>query len=57
MNAALCKEIGAGAFPTPGQVLAAGPEALQSKCGVGYRAKTICGLAQQVGDCCLGLPL
>ncbi len=51
MNAALCKEIGSGAFPTPRQVLEAGPEALQSKCGVGYRAKTICGLAQQVSIC------
>ena len=49
MNAALCLEVGAGAFPSPQQVLDVGPEALQSRCGVGYRAKTICGLAQQVG--------
>ena len=49
MNAALCLEVGAGAFPSPQQVLNAGLEALQSRCGVGYRAKTICGLAQQVG--------
>ena len=53
MNAALCREIGDGAFPTPRQVLDAGPEALQSRCGVGYRAKTICGLAQQVSNCCI----
>jgi 3-methyladenine DNA glycosylase/8-oxoguanine DNA glycosylase len=50
MNAALCGELGGGAFPTPAQVIAAGPEALQSKCGVGYRARTICALAQQVLD-------
>ena len=50
MNAALCKEVGNGAFPTPQQVLDAGPEALQMKCGVGYRAKTICSLAQQVSS-------
>ena len=52
MNAALCDEVGNGAFPTPQQVLDAGPEALQSKCGVGYRAKTICALAQQVSSHC-----
>ena len=49
MNAALCAEVGGGAFPSPQQVLEAGPEALQSRCGVGYRARTICSLAQQVG--------
>ena len=49
MNAALCSEVGAGAFPSPQQVLEAGPDALQNRCGVGYRAKTICGLAQQAG--------
>ena len=48
MNAALCREVGEGAFPTPQQVLAAGPAQLQACCGVGYRAKTICALAQQV---------
>ena len=48
MNAALCTEIGGGAFPTPQQVLKAGVDVLQSRCGVGYRAKTICSLAQQV---------
>ena len=48
MNAALCREVGGGAFPTPQQVLAAGPQALQARCGVGYRGKTICALAQQV---------
>lgn len=48
MNAALCKEVGGGAFPTPAQVIECGPEALRDRCGVGYRAKTICGLAQQV---------
>ncbi|EIE22161.1 DNA glycosylase [Coccomyxa subellipsoidea C-169] len=50
MNAALCSEIGGGAFPTPAQVAAAGVEALQSRCGVGYRGKTIHGLAQQFLD-------
>lgn len=48
MNAALCTEIGRGAFPTPAQVTAAGVETLQSRCGVGYRAKSIHGLARQV---------
>lgn len=48
MNAALCEEIGGKAFPTPAQVAAAGVEALQSRCGVGYRAKSIHGLARQV---------
>ena len=48
MNAALCREVGGGAFPSPQQVLQAGPQQLQARCGVGYRAKTICALAQQV---------
>ncbi|CAL8467324.1 g6861 [Coccomyxa elongata] len=54
MNAALCTEIGGGAFPTPAQVAAAGVEALQSRCGVGYRAKSIHGLARQVLDGTVG---
>lgn len=56
MNAALCSEIGGGAFPTPAQVVAAGVAALQSRCGVGYRGKTIYGLAQQACSFCTTLP-
>eukprot|EP00891_Asterochloris_glomerata_P003845 jgi/Astpho2/3845/Aster-x0598 len=48
MNAALCREVGAGAFPTPAQVAACGAEQLQKRCGLGYRARTVCKLAEQV---------
>ena len=48
MNTALCREVGAGAFPTPAQVAASGPEQLQKRCGLGYRARTLCKLAEQV---------
>ena len=48
MNAALCREVGAGAFPTPAQVAACGAEQLQKRCGLGYRARTLCKLAEQV---------
>ena len=34
----LVARVGDGAFPTPGQVLAAGAGALQAACGLGYRA-------------------
>jgi len=34
----LVGRVGGGAFPTPGQVLAAGADALQAECGLGYRA-------------------
>ena len=54
MNAALCSLNDAGAFPTPAQIAEAGPEALQQQCGVGYRARTICALAQQALDGTLG---
>ncbi|KAK9803539.1 hypothetical protein WJX73_005893 [Symbiochloris irregularis] len=49
MNAALCKQVGKGAFPSPLEIIAAG-EAGLAACGVGYRAKTILKLAQQVED-------
>lgn len=49
MNAALCSEVGSGgAFPTPAEIVGCGADALRDRCSVGYRAKTICGLAQQV---------
>lgn len=51
MNAALCREVGAGAFPTPAQVAACGAEQLQKRCGLGYRARTVCKLAEQVRIC------
>ena len=34
----LVVQVGGGAFPTPGQVLAAGAARLQAECGMGYRA-------------------
>ncbi len=51
MNSALCREVGAGAFPTPAQVAACGAEQLQKRCGLGYRARTVCKLAEQVRIC------
>ena len=50
MNAALCREVGAGAFPTPAQVATCGAEQLQKRCGLGYRARTLCKLAEQVSN-------
>lgn len=47
INAALCDKLGAGAFPTPAQLLSAGASGLQA-CGLGYRAKTLLRLAEQV---------
>ncbi|KAK9851355.1 hypothetical protein WJX84_010076 [Apatococcus fuscideae] len=48
MNAALVKHVGKGAFPTASQTAEYGAEQLQADCGLGYRARTLCKLAQQV---------
>ena len=48
MNKALCASIGDGAFPSPAMLIQAGAGRLQSECGVGYRAKTLLRLAEQV---------
>ena len=47
MNAALCEQVGAGAFPSPSQILSAGASSLQA-CGLGYRVKTLLRVAEQV---------
>ena len=48
MNQALCRTLGAGAFPQASDVAAADPKSLQLEAGLGYRAKSIVQLAQQV---------
>ena len=48
MNESLCKHFGDGAFPKPSKLSSVEPEKLQTSCGVGYRAKSIVSLAQQV---------
>lgn len=48
MNRALCSNIGHEAFPTPHDVVEAGQNRLQTKCGLGYRAKSLLQLANQV---------
>ena len=48
MNKALCAKTGHGAFPSPAMLLHAGVQKLQSECGLGYRAKTLVCLAEQV---------
>ncbi len=48
MNQALCQKLGAGAFPQASEVATADPKALQLEAGLGYRAKSIVQLAQQV---------
>ena len=56
MNKALCAEIGSGAFPSPNMLVDAGLAKLQSQCGLGYRAKSLMRLAEQVvysACCCL----
>lgn len=49
MNAALCHHVGSGAFPTPEQIAAFGAARLQASCGLGYRARSLHRLAEQVG--------
>lgn len=46
MNHLLVTKIGGGAFPTPTQLARLTPARLQKRCGVGYRAKRIVGLAR-----------
>lgn len=41
---------GAFAFPTPSQIAAVSPDALQDECRLGYRAKTIHALARGVAE-------
>ncbi|KAK9862094.1 hypothetical protein WJX84_009298 [Apatococcus fuscideae] len=48
MNAALVEHVGKGGFPTAAETAAYGAERLQADCGLGYRARTISKLAQQV---------
>ena len=48
MNQALCQKLGAGAFPRASDVAKADPRGLQVDAGLGYRAKSIVQLAQQV---------
>ena len=48
MNRALCSNIGHGAFPSPENLVEAGLNRLQTECGLGYRAKSLLQLAQQV---------
>ena len=48
MNQALCRRLGAGAFPRASDVATADPKVLQLEAGLGYRAKSIVLLAQQV---------
>ena len=53
MNKALCAQVGRGAFPSPAMLLQAGADKLQSECGLGYRAKTLLRLAEQVKCLCV----
>lgn len=48
MNELLCKHIGHGAFPTPGQLAAVRPATLKRHCKVGYRAERIVRVARDV---------
>lgn len=48
MNKALCSKTGNGAFPSPTMLIQVGTAKLQSECGLGYRAKTLIQLAEQV---------
>ncbi len=48
MNAALVQHVGQGWFPTAAETAAYGVENLQKDCGLGYRARTLSKLAQQV---------
>lgn len=47
MNRLLVERIGGGCFPTPEQLAGLTPSRLQKRCGVGYRAKRIVGLARR----------
>jgi N-glycosylase/DNA lyase len=46
----LVTRVGGGAFPTPGQVLAAGADALKAECGLGYRAAALARATQLLLD-------
>jgi len=46
MNAALCKHIGNGPFPSPAQLARVSAKKLRRRCGVGYRAERIIRLAK-----------
>lgn len=49
MNAKLCRNVGSdGAFPTPEEICAVGPDFLKENCRVGYRGKYIWALAQSI---------
>ncbi|MEO1496817.1 MAG: endonuclease III domain-containing protein [Planctomycetota bacterium] len=47
MNRLLVDRLGDGAFPTPAQLARLTPSRLKARCGVGYRAKRIVGLARR----------
>ena len=47
MNRLMVEHIGAGAFPAPEQLARWTPSRFQKRCGVGYRAKRIVGLARR----------
>mmetsp|Transcript_11316 Transcript_11316/g.28604 ORF Transcript_11316/g.28604 Transcript_11316/m.28604 type:complete len:483 (-) Transcript_11316:289-1737(-) len=56
MNAKLCRNVGSyGAFPTPEEICAVGPDFLKEHCRVGYRGKYICALAESIVDGSLDL--
>ena len=49
MNAKLCRNVGSdGAFPTPEEIYAVGPDFLKEHCRVGYRGKYIWNLAKSI---------
>ncbi len=49
MNAKLCRNVGSnGAFPTPEEIYAVGPDFLKEHCRVGYRGKYIWNLAESI---------
>eukprot|EP00533_Pseudo-nitzschia_delicatissima_P015113 CAMPEP_0197278262 /NCGR_PEP_ID=MMETSP1432-20130617/18390_1 /TAXON_ID=44447 /ORGANISM="Pseudo-nitzschia delicatissima, Strain UNC1205" /LENGTH=226 /DNA_ID=CAMNT_0042744607 /DNA_START=80 /DNA_END=760 /DNA_ORIENTATION=- len=51
MNAKLCRNVGSlGAFPTPEEICAVGPDFLKEHCRVGYRGKYIWALAKSIVD-------
>ena len=50
MNEALCEKFGGGAFPSAASLAIVDVQALQKEAGVGYRARSIKRLAQQVSS-------
>jgi len=48
MNTLLCRHVGGGGFPTPRQLAKVRVDTLKRRCKVGYRARSIVGLARRV---------